>query len=84
MNNHDLDYCPHCGQRDLKSAAYRNGQRAGEKILSKCAGDEKKRAAWMSFIVAFREVSLMSFQDVRDHLQGAYETVEAAGKAKPE
>lgn len=76
--------CPHCASRDLKSVAYRHGQRTGEKIVSMCAGDEKKLAAWMRYIAAFREASPMSFQDFHDHLQGAYETIEAACKAKPE
>lgn len=74
--------CPHCGQNENRSSAYRCGQRAGEKILEKCAGDEKKRAGWLRFLTSLDDVSRMVPQDISEYLQAARATIETPEPAK--
>jgi len=76
--------CPHCGQSDPRSVAYRCGERAGRKVIEKCAGDERLRTQWLKFLVAFQDMGSMAPAEVADFLEAARATVEAGatGDAK--
>ena len=74
------EVCLYCGQTQPQTFHYRRGVSVGEKILAQCAGDERKRLAWIKFLAAYCATAVAAPMEVCDYLRATLETVEKLDK----